>query len=706
MSAKRQCVFVYSICGLLLQGTALTSEPSMVSPALNIHGMPGVIDMPSAEVAPDGALSFTFSSVNQSTVQGTLNFQITPRLSGSFRYSGLDGFHADGRTLYDRSFDLSYQVLDESQFLPAVSVGINDLLGTGIFSSEYVVATKSFMDDRLRLTGGLGWGRLATRGAIGTPFGDRPPLDFGLGGVPNFDQWFRGPVAPFGGVSFELNDKVTLLAEYSSDAYALEESRGIYVQESPFNFGVRYQLTPSTSVSAYYMYGNAIGFQVTAMADPNRAAASSGNEAAPLAVKPRPYRSAQPDAWGTEWASDPRVEPGLRNILSATLDKDGLVLEAMSFTASRAEIRITNNRYGSNAQAVGRAARIMSRVFPASVETFVVTLVSHGVPVSSVTLQRSDIEALENAPAAQMLERVTFSDPAATNSADLTPTPDLYPRFTWSLQPYLTVSLFDPNLPVAADFGLRLAAAYDIAPGWVVSGAITKKLVGNLDSSDRLSDSILPHVRSDGALYSREGDPAIEKLTLAWYGRPAPNLYSRVTVGYLEPMFAGVSAELLWKPVDSQLAFGAELNVVQQRDYNQLFGLQDYGTVSGHVSAYYDFQNGFTTQLDVGRYLAGDYGATLSIDRTFANGWKVGAYATLTNLSPEEFGEGTFDKGIRISIPLDWSLGTPTRASSNSELRSLSRDGGARLQVDGRLFDWVQDGQADVLADRWGKFWR
>ena len=113
-----------------------------------------------------------------------------------------------------------------------------------------------------------------------------------------------------------------------------------------------------------------------------------------------------------------------------------------------------------------------------------------------------------------------------------------------------------------------------------------------------------------------------------------------------------------------------------------------------------------TVSHDVGRYLAGDYGATLSVDRVFANGWSVGAYATLTNVSAEQFGEGSFDKGIRLTIPMEWAMGKPTRAGNTTEIRSLARDGGARLQVDGRLFDWVNDGHADALTQRWGKFWR
>ena len=163
---------------------------------------------------------------------------------------------------------------------------------------------------------------------------------------------------------------------------------------------------------------------------------------------------------------------------------------------------------------------------------------------------------------------------------------------------------------------------------------------------------------------------------------------------------------MLWKPVDSRLALGAELNFVKQRDFDQLFGFQDYQTTTGHLSAYYAFNNGFVGQIDAGRFLAGDWGASFALDRTFANGWKVGAYATFTNVSAADFGEGSFDKGLRFTVPLETVLGTPTAKKNTTTIRSLARDGGARLDVNGRLYDLVKDSHKPELRRDWGGFWR
>jgi hypothetical protein len=229
---------------------------------------------------------------------------------------------------------------------------------------------------------------------------------------------------------------------------------------------------------------------------------------------------------------------------------------------------------------------------------------------------------------------------------------------------------------------------------------------GTLGESTRVSNSVLPRVRSNSNLYDRDADFAIRYLTLEHFGRPAPDLYSRVTFGYLEEMFAGISAELLWQPVDSRIGFGIEVNHVQQRDFDQLFGLQDYEITTGHASAYFTLANEYNMQIDAGRYLAGDWGATLSVDRTFDNGWSVGAFATLTDVSFDDFGEGSFDKGIRLNIPLSWFIGQSTRTEQAFTIRPILRDGGARLVVRNRLHGLVRDYQAPSLDDQWGRFWR
>src|SRR5690606_17792004 len=124
------------------------------------------------------------------------------RVSTVLRYgqfdSDFDSDEEDRGYVRDRSFDIRLQLMaeDPAGWRPAVAVGIQDAIGTGFYSSEYIVATKT-LTPRLRVSAGLGWGRLASSGGIDSPIGNRGEPDAAEGGRLNTDQWFRGEMAPF-----------------------------------------------------------------------------------------------------------------------------------------------------------------------------------------------------------------------------------------------------------------------------------------------------------------------------------------------------------------------------------------------------------------------------------------------------------------------------------------------------------------------------
>jgi len=93
-------------------------------------------------------------------------------------------------------------------------------------------------------------------------------------------------------------------------------------------------------------------------------------------------------------------------------------------------------------------------------------------------------------------------------------------------------------------------------------------------------------------------------------------------------------------------------------------------------------------------------GVTLDLSRRFANGVRIGAYATKTDVSAEEFGEGSFDKGIYVDIPLDAFLTRSSGSVAHILWQPLLRDGGARLARAFPLFDLTRPQAGDTLGFR------
>jgi len=690
--------------GWLIATVALADE---FAPGYSAFGTPGLIDMPTAGMAADAELAVSYFTM-KGTDRGTLTFQISPRLTGSFRYSKIAPYTTISENkLFDRSFDLRFRFVDEGRYRPAVAVGLQDFIGTGFYSAEYIVADKH-LGPRLTVTGGIGWGRLGSHNGFANPiraFRDRPTETTGHGGQFESGRWFRGDAAIFGGIAWKATERLTVRAEYSSDAYVREVEEGHFTRSSPLNFGIDYRVDEGISAQASWLHGDTLGVGLTFALNPKTVGVDGGRHPGPPPVLPR----APGAAADLGWSLSEEGRGNIRDTLAAALYDEDLVLEAMTLEVDSIEVLIRNERFGAPAEAVGRTARILTRTLPASVETIVITPVATGIPVSSVTLRRSDIEELEHHPDGTLLSyvRARIRD-AAEAGRDIPRSDGLYPRFAWQIRPYMATFLFDPDNPFLADVGLRFTASHDVRPGLYLWGIVEKKAFGNRGKVRRESDSTLPHVRSDSAIYAREGDPAVRSLTLAHYFRPGRDLYGRVTAGYLEQMYGGVSGELLWKPVNSRIAMGAEMNWVRQRDFDQLFGFRDYRIATGHVSGYWEMAAGLFGQIDVGRYLAGDWGATLRVDREFRNGWQVGAYATFTDVSFEDFGEGSFDKGILITIPLESIAGRPVKRARKTGIviRPLYRDGGARLHVDGRLYETVRSYHDPGLRESWGRFWR
>ncbi len=313
-----------------------------------------------------------------------------------------------------------------------------------------------------------------------------------------------------------------------------------------------------------------------------------------------------------------------------------------------------------------------------------------GVTVARLVILRAAVEAAARGwgSAEEVLATATLLPAEAEAPLDAS--------FGWAVEPRLSVLFGDPKTGFRWQAGVGAGARAGLGGGFAVSSSAARTLAGNLDEG-LPSDSRLPRVRSDFARYAREGRTSIPTLYGERIWTPAPDVFARVTGGLLEPMFAGVSAEALWRPHAKPFALGLDLNWVAQRAYDGGFSSLGYSVGTGHLSLYADLPVwNLYGVLRGGRYLAGDWGGTIEIGRRFPGGIEVGGFATLTDVPFRRFGEGSFDKGIYLRFPLQL-LGSETGARAAATVRPVQRDGGQRLAVDNPLWEVARDGRADAL---------
>ncbi len=782
----------------------------------NLFGSRGLIGTPSARMAPDGELS-TGASFLKNNQHYNFAFEVLPWLEATFRYSGLQHFQKEYPVYYDRAFGVKARLWDEKGWVPAVAVGIDDIIGTGVYNGEYIVASKRFGDVDASL--GMGWGRHAGTEALRNPialafpsFNDRQSF-FGQAGGADFKAFFHGrKVGIFGGAVWHTPlEGLSLMAEYDSDTYAQEKALGNFSPRSQVNYGLSYAVSDQALLGLYWLYGRSLGGSFTLRLDPVRPQYAQKIETPPPPVAERSpeqqhralaallgqrdpanvlqarmldtrdtNRNDFVDAlWqqggdyadiqvrqsmldltvtgavsNTRCAATARLMQGvtahisrvrlrdlegkrsvscvvprsveatpisaaflspanlkvlalpvvqtidatdvvptvnraqaLRNIRKA-LTAQTIVVEALSLGDGELVIYYRNNHYFAETDAIDRMVRVLTKEAPPDIEKFRLIAILGGIPQQEFDVLRGPVERSASQNEGDIFDRsVSLVMPPMDNPVLAAAARETYPRFSWGLYPQMRQALFDPNQPFGVQFLAAAHAALEVAPGLTLAGSLEASLYDNFDTA-RSSDSALPHVRSDFLKYFTAGKTGIGHLEADYRFRATPTVTAIVRSGYLEGMFAGIGGEVLWRPEGARWALGADLYQVWQRDFDRLFGLQRYKVTTGHVSLYYDSPwYGLNFQMRAGQYLAGDRGLTFQVTRRFSTGVEIGAFVTKTNVSAAQFGEGSFDKGIIIRLPLGWIAPLETQSQVAIDLRPVQRDGGQTLAGDATLYE-------------------
>jgi hypothetical protein len=635
-------------------------------------GVTGLIDIPTARMASDGALTTT-AAIQSRTNSYAITYQVTPWLEGTFRYTG---FTQATTFSYDRNYEAKVRLWKEQEYLPQVAVGIRDLVGTGLWGSEYVVASKAV--GNFDFTLGMGWGRLAGNGDINNPmiqFSGRfiaRDTDFGLGGELSSGTFFSGEkVGFFGGAAYQFDAlPVSLMLEYNPDEYYKEVSVGGLRPKSPWSAALKWQALPGVSLSLSRQHEKEWGIELSAALDtkslPPRRPAPLFRSSLDMATQNLPTQI-NPRDW--------------YDALLYDVERSGLLLLEASIepSLSTAVLVMGNDQYPVWADAIAKMAVLADLHLPSSVNTFRIIIEEAGHRMQTIQMRRP---SLAYGQSKELVERQISVLPGRSLASPQRKTSFVQKKIFFNVGVGTRVQLFDPDDPARYQLFTKIGAALALPKAWTLTGAYGIDITNNFDESNRIDGSSnLEPVRSDIVKYLQQGDTGLDSLYFEKRGSAFKGLHYRVFGGVLEQMYSGFGGEVLYQPSQSRLAYGLSANWVRQRDYDKSFKHLDYQTATAFASVYWALPlYNFDVAVHAGKYLAKDVGATLEIRRTFNNGWMVGLWATITNVSAKDFGEGSFDKGMSFRIPFDGLFGRNTRGSYGARVRPIQRDGGQRLE--------------------------
>ncbi|UVL00664.1 YjbH domain-containing protein [Pseudomonas sp. B21-048] len=639
----------------------------------------GLLQTPTARMAPAGELSATASRTDP---YSRYSFSLQPFdwLEGSFRYTaitnrnyGPEDFSGD-QSFKDKAIDIKARLWEETRWAPQVAIGARDIGGTGLFSSEYFVANKRYGE--LDFSLGIAWGYLGNRGdfsnpfaVFGSKFNDRPESSAAVAraGDVNTNAYFRGHPSLFGGVAYQTPwAPLSLKLEYEGNDYKNEPLDNAIKQDLPINIGVVYKLADSIDLSAGWERGNTAMFGITLHTN--------------FVSRKTPVKTYDPPAepLPTQEPSTPTDQVNWADVSNRLQQNAGYKVKRITQRGSELMVYGEQSRYFYSAKAVGRASRILDNSVNQDIDWFTLVNQRYDMSIEETSVPRETFRAVvNNDQPLKDLHRTTEVNPATAHRETTLYTQALEP-FSYGLGLGYKQNIGGPD-GLLYQFTADVDAEYRFTRNTWWSGLLSANLLNNYDKFTYDAPSGLPRVRTDLRQYVTTSDVTMPTFQFNHAAQLDRDLYGMVYGGYLESMFAGVGSEVLYRPTGKRWSLGADLNFVRQRDFDQGFGLRDYKTVTGHITSYTELPNDMLAAVSVGRYLARDWGTTVDLSREFKNGVKFGGWVTLTSASKEEYGEGSFDKGIYVSIPFDELLSTSTMRRANIVWAPLTRDGGARL---------------------------
>jgi len=652
-------------------------------PSYSNYGGLGIIQNPNARFLEEGSLSFTWSH-NEPYLRGSVVAYPFDWLEASFQYTDINNAlyspyseFSGSQSLKDKSFDAKIRILKERRSFPQIAVGIRDVGGTALFASEYIVASK-YINNRLDLTLGIGWGNLNNNNIgnplaiLGNSFEDRN-YNQGLGGKVSFGSLFSGNAGIFGGLEYFFKSPrgLRLKVEYDGTNYITEGPEEI-AQDSKINFGLYYPISNNFSVKLSHARGNTLNFGFSY-------SLSLGRKN-PLKRKKESFsRIDDSNEIKTVTAiSDDNLFLASLSYLS----KEGINLQTATIQDNKLEVAISQSRFRSSPLAVGRTMRIVDAVSPDKIKNISVSTINGGIGMYTATLDRDTFNRYQRFNSPNNLQKNIDLKPFQFNQNDYIFVPKSnFPIGFHSLGPDLRSQIGGPDGFFFGDLKLTLDSEILFSRNLSLLSSISFGLYDNMDELKLPSDSILPHVRTEIVQYLKQSrDLAITRLQLNHYSKLTPSTYLRFAGGILESMFSGYGFEFLYRPFDGNHGVGIDIWEVFQRDYDQKFSVLDYKTVTGHLTFYYNEpRSNILLKIKGGKYLAKDSGITVDASRIFQSGVRFGIFASLTDISFEEFGEGSFDKGFYFWIPLEIFSDRYFRRTFGWGLRPLTRDGAQSL---------------------------
>ncbi len=700
------CIFCFPVYGENNQNL----ENKSVDHSSYLYGGIGLINVPNARFSEDGDFKFGLSSEAPFS-RMYANMQFFPWMEATLKYtenSQIPYSAGSQQTWKDKGLDLKFRLLKESDILPNLALGLLDIGGTGAYSAEYIVASKSF--NNLDLTIGLGWGLLGGVNHLNNIVGlidDRRNIrrgGGGLGGKIDLDQFFSGEnTSIFGGIEyFTPIDNLSLKLEYDPTKYdrnfgkelVFNEQGDIFELDSRINYAINYRINLSerdrVDLSLGLVRGNTIYGNFSVHSNLNQLAKPKFEPYSEIINVPslEPYQA---------------LNPGWKKYLTDTIiwqmGNVGFVTHNIIFKEDELQVEISQGRFQKPINAIDLASRILGNNSPKNIKKITIINIDQGLETLRASVSRED---LVMSVSKGMLDEslLTFNEAVELEDSDvIVANDDLYPNFFWQIKPHMLGTLQHQERFYFWQLEALIHTEYSFRKGLYLTTDVGIDIANNYDEyTYHIPDGELHHVRQDRRLYLTEGKSGLRRMAIDYLvDFNNQNLKAKMSFGYLEWMYGGLGGEVLYMPDHRRWALGIDAYWVKQREFDQSFSFREYETVTGFISYYQDIPfYDMRLKVSAGKFLGKDTGMYFDLSRRFKTGARVGGAFALTNCDSACVGEGSFNKWIYFEIPMDlYFTQSNTRGKAGYVWSPLTKDAGTKVEQ-GSLYNLMMNATDEV----------
>ena len=678
------------------------------NPSYSNYGSLGLIQNPNARFHKEGTLGFTWSH-NEPYLRGSIVAYPFDWFEAAFQYTDVNNelysqvkAFSGSQTLKDKSFDAKFRIIKENKYIPQIAIGLRDLGGTGRFASEYIVINK-FVNRNLDISLGIGWANL-NGNKIANPLSKLSSVfetrnqGANLGGQLNLKNFFSGDAGYFGGIEYSLPNFHGMKFKIELDGTNYQTESSPLFQKSKINYGVIYPLTKRFIFKLSSTRGNTLNFGFSYAFD-------AGSKNPRNIVKTKKVQIDRPDV---VQAITKKSDENLYKASLLYLGRQGINLQKATATDNELHIVYAQFKYRSPALSAGRTIDLVNQIAPDNIETIKVSEVNGGIGLFTASIDREIYDRYESFDDTNALNHYIKTEPYHFSEAGHKFNPKAqYPAIFTSMGPDIRSQIGGPDGFFFGDLKWTIDSEVLFKRNLSLITVASYSLYDNMDRLGLTSDSVLPHVRTDIIDYLKESRHfSIRRMQLNYYNQTSKSFFYKLSGGIFESMFNGFGFEALYRPYSKNYGIGVDLWQVYQRDYNQMFSVRDYKTITGHISYYYqEPKTNILLTLKGGRYLAKDSGFTFDVSRVFRSGLRVGGFFSLTDISEEEFGEGSFDKGFYFWIPVEIFTNRYFKRTFGWGLRPITRDGAQRLNYGYPLFGVTDTSSEHRFRRRIGDFY-